>query len=308
MHSLDTAWQSLERQFELACSDATRTARQRLIADLNQIFRRLRHYENEEQWMGALRDGVCQHAARFGIFTLKDGVLRLRAQQNLDVREDLEFATAGASAFVAAIESRDPLVALQTAGEVGPALQSKDAGQRAQLFPLTNGTRVVAVLFAVEDKDSDMGALELIAEMAATVLERQSNQALHSQIGPASPKLTKQDEDGTVASEKVRERASFPAWAELDARQRSLHGKARRFSRVAVAEMQLARPEAARAGREQSNIYMFLQNEIDKARESYRKQFMTAPSMVDYLHLELVETAAAGDESKLGADYPGHLV
>ena len=275
MHALDTAWQSLEREFELACSDATRTARQRITAELNQIFRRLRHYENEEQWIGALRDGVSSHATRFGIFTLKDGVLRMRAQQNLELGEDLEFAAAGASAFLAAIESRDSLVALQTAGEVGTALQAKEAGQRAHLFPMANGTRVVAVLFGVEDKRSDMGALELIAEMAATVLERQSNQTLHSQIGPALPKITEQDQDGAATSEKVRESSTFPAWADLDVKQRSLHGKARRFSRVAVAEMQLARPEASRAGREQSNIYMFLQNEIDKARESYRKQFMT---------------------------------
>jgi hypothetical protein len=30
--------------------------------------------------------------------------------------------------------------------------------------------------------------------------------------------------------------------------------------------------------------------------------------MGDYLHLELVRTAAEGDELKLGADYPGQLV
>ena len=34
---------------------------------------------------------------------------------------------------------------------------------------------------------------------------------------------------------------------------------------------------------------------------------MTNPSMVDYLHLELIRTAAGGIEQKLGADYPGQL-
>jgi hypothetical protein len=72
--------------------------------------------------------------------------------------------------------------------------------------------------------------------------------------------------------------------------------------------MQLAKPQGCRAGREQSNLYLFLKPEIDKARETYRKQFMTIPSMVDYLHLELVNTAAEGDEMKLGAEYPGQLV
>jgi hypothetical protein len=72
--------------------------------------------------------------------------------------------------------------------------------------------------------------------------------------------------------------------------------------------MQLFKPEACRAGREQSDLYLFLKNEIDKAREIYSRQFRTISSMADYLHLELVRTAAEGDELKLGADYPGQLV
>jgi hypothetical protein len=102
--------------------------------------------------------------------------------------------------------------------------------------------------------------------------------------------------------------SALPAWADLDERQRALHIRAQRFSRVIVAEMQLFRPEACRAGREQANLYIFLKSELDKARETYRKQFMTIPSMVDYLHLELVHSVADGDELKLGADYPGQLV
>ena len=69
----------------------------------------------------------------------------------------------------------------------------------------------------------------------------------------------------------------------------------------------LARPDAARAGREQNNVYLFLKSDIDSARESYRAQFMRDKSIVDYFHLELVRTAAEGDESKLGAEYPGPL-
>ena len=96
----------------------------------------------------------------------------------------------------------------------------------------------------------------------------------------------------------------LPLWADLDESQRQLHIRARRFARVTVAEMQLSKPEACRAGREQGDLYLFLESEIDKAREIYSKQFRTISSMADYLHLELVRTAAGGDELKLGADYP----
>jgi hypothetical protein len=50
-----------------------------------------------------------------------------------------------------------------------------------------------------------------------------------------------------------------------------------------------------------------LGKEIDKARDTYRKQFMTIPSMTDYFHRELVGSILGGDASKLGADYPGEL-
>jgi hypothetical protein len=150
-----------------------------------------------------------------------------------------------------------------------------------------------------------MNALELIAGLASSVLERKSNAGLHAQISilpdipPAAP---------VVPAEQPKPEIKLPAWGDLPADQRQLHMRAQRFARVTLAEMQLARPEAFRAGREQGDLYLFLKREIDKARESYRKQFMTISSMVDYFHQELIQTAAAGDEQKLGADYPGRLL
>ena len=48
---------------------------------------------------------------------------------------------------------------------------------------------------------------------------------------------------------------------------------------------------------------------IDVARDSFHKTFFTAcPSMVDYLHLELVRTLANDNPELLGCDYPGPIV
>jgi hypothetical protein len=167
----------------------------------------------------------------------------------------------------------------------------------------------VAILFAADQEYIDLNALELVAGLASAVLERYSNVSLHSRIEPATkeratePAVPIQREVAPPAA-----KPTLPAWADLSEGQRALHIRAQRFSRVAVAQMQLAKPEACQAGREQSNLYLFLKPEIEKARESYRKQFMTIPSMMDYLHIELVKTAAEGDEMKLGAEYPGQLV
>jgi hypothetical protein len=273
---------------------------------LNQIFRRLRYYEGEDQWIGAVRDGVSNFAAQFGIFTQKDNVCLLRAQANLGVPENLEIRAASAHAFAAALESRDPVVALRSRGEVGPSLSIEPPSSRAHLFPITNTGRAVALIFVAENDPLDVTALELIAMMASAVLERRSNLAIHSQIASAAAHQTSEaDRDGEGM---ISRRAPLPPWNNLSEDQLLIHQKARRFSRVAVADMEMRRPEGCRAGREQNDLYMFLQSEIDKARENYRKQFMTTHSMVDYLHLELINTAAEGDEHKLGADYPGQLL
>jgi hypothetical protein len=279
---------------------------------LNQLVRRLRQYQTETEWVASILSGAAKFAPQFALFSLQDGQLRLRGQQNLHLSNDFSFPLASVAAFKSAAESKDPVIALRSPGEVGAALSTQGPQDRAHLFPITNGSRVSAILFAPDTGESDTQALELIAGLGSLVLERQANSSLHAQIAPAPrPEPHPATAPEPVAPNNGRTEArtsALPAWADLDEQQRTLHIRAQRFSRVTIAEMQLFRPEACRAGREQANLYIFLKAELDKARDTYRKQFMTVPSMVDYLHLELVNTVAEGDEHKLGADYPGQLV
>ena len=186
------------------------------------------------------------------------------------------------------------MVALRSASEVGEKLSSVNRADRAHLFPISNGDRVVAVIFAVGN-DLDPGGMELWGSVASLAVQRPANLGLHTQITLAS-----------VTSAKAPERR-LPVWAHLPPDEQHNHMRARRFARVKVAEMEISRPEACRAGRKEGDFYLFLKREIDAARDSYRKQFMTNPQMTDYLHLELVKIAGEGDEQKLGADYPGQL-
>lgn len=300
MHALDSVWEDVRRECDAACSRSAQAARSQITHQLNQIFRCLHSYQGEGAWVAAILDGVCLFAPEAAIFVPKDGVLQLRLQRNMELPENFSFAASAAGAFAAAVESKDPVIALRTPSEVSEALSSAEEGARAHVVPVLNGKRVAAVVFAASSDYSDVNALELIAGMASAVLERQANTALHTQI--AAPKPVAATSNGTAAVRKT-----LPTWADLSLQHRTLHIQAQRFSRVKVAEMQLARPEVSRAAREQGNLYLLLKNEIDIARQAYATQFMTIPSMVDYLHLELVRSAAEGDESKLGADYPGQL-
>lgn len=304
MHALDQAFETIRRDFDAACAQRARAARYQLTNELNQLLRRFRHYQNEAEWIAALLDGATRFAQHAAIFSLQNETLRLRAHSNLDLPAEITFPLASAPAFASAVESHDPIIALRTASEVTQDLAASEPGERCHLFPIMNGSRTVAILFAADQEYMDVNALELVAGLASAVLERQSNTSLHSQIAPSRSEPLAP----VPAAEPPEKKSALPPWADLSEEQRALHIKAQRFARVAVAEMQLAKPQGCRAGREQSNLYLFLKPEIDKARETYRKQFLTIPSMVDYLHLELVNTAAEGDEMKLGAEYPGQLV
>jgi hypothetical protein len=301
----DAASSFVEHETE---SKERQVARLQLTAELNQLLRRLASYRNEGEWTAALNEATSRFAAESAVFSVEGGSLRLRAQNGLNLADKLSMPVRSAGAFAAAIKSKDPVVALRTPSEVGGPLSKASGGDRAHIFPIQNGSRLVAVLFAAGTDRIDVNGLELLAGVASLALQRPANSAIHTQIGPASAAGT-----GTAPSGEKQDGASglaprpFPSWARLSVDERDLHIRAQRFSRVKVAEMEISKPEACRAGRKENNFYLFLKREIDSARDSYRKQFMKTPHMSDYLHLELVRSSVGGDEQKLGADYPGPL-
>ncbi|MFL6417334.1 MAG: hypothetical protein ACJ74Y_16890 [Bryobacteraceae bacterium] len=305
MNFPDRAWEELKREFSALSLQAVKAGRSELTKELNQSIRRLRHYQGEREWSSAFIDALARFTPEAAVFALTNDVLALRRQVNLDLPEDLQFPIASAPAFRSAVESKDAVVALRSPSEVTEHLSRPGSFGRAHLLPVSNGNRVVAIAFAAEGEDADLNGLELVVGVASAVLERQSNREMHGQIASAS---TKQPAPGEASPNKTNGNRSLPRWAELDDKGQMLHIRAQRFSRVTVAEMQMSRPEACRAGREKENLYLFLKNEIEAAREAFRTQFMIIPSMVDYLHMELVRVAAEGDERRLGADYPGQLI
>lgn len=325
MHPLHSAWEAVKEQFDSACSQSARAARWGLTNDLNQLLRRLRQYRDEAEWISILLEAVARIVGEVAIFEVASaGVapdsspqLRLRAQSGLQLPGELSFPASDGAAFAAVLLSRDPSVAMRTASEVTPLLAQAardgdqngqhDSGvQRCYVLPITNGDRVAVMVFAAGSEYVDMNALELICGLGSAVLERNANRQLHLQVAP--PPIVAKAPSPEPPAASSRHRQTLPRWADLPELERTRHVQAQRFARVTVAELQLAHPDACRNGRDSKNLYLYLKGDLDKAREKFRRNFMEIPSMVDYLHMELVSTAASGDESKLGVEYPGPLV
>jgi hypothetical protein len=114
---------------------------------------------------------------------------------------------------------------------------------------------------------------------------------------------------GVLVATEAPAASEKSTWDELSPEDQQIHFRAQRVARVQVAEMRLHHGDAVQAGRTRGNLYEVLHKPIETARETFRQTyFSTCPSMVDYLHLELVRTLANGDPELLGKEYPGPMV
>ena len=240
--------------------------RSEISATLNQSVRRLRTFKSESQWGDALVESVASFCTRALLFTVSENTLRL---QGVDLTP-IPIGTV--PAFAAVIESKDPIVAMRTRGELSAGLANylkEVPGARCWLFPILKGDRVAAVLYA--DGEVDAGAVELLSNVAGAVLS--GHQATPTPLP-----------------------------------ERKEHLEAQRMARVQVAEIVLYHSHALQSGRANRDLYQSLKPEIDARRQVFRRRFLeNSPAMADYLHRELVKTLANDDAQLLGVDYPGPL-
>jgi len=88
--------------------------------------------------------------------------------------------------------------------------------------------------------------------------------------------------------------------------ERRLHNDARRFARLLVSEIKLYNEQKVNEGRDNGDLYDRLREAIDRSREMYDKRVQPqVAAKFDYFHYELVSNLAQGNDSMLGASYPG---
>lgn len=268
---------------------------------LNEVLRRLRQYKTEHEWTAAVLDGAGSFTSSCAVFRLDGGTLRALGQRRIDLLPPgYTLPIVQARAFSTAVEFNDSSVTLRIPSEVGPQLSSSQPMDRAHILPISRGDRVVAFLYSEEGEDTDASGLELIAGMASLALRTVDTSTI--QIQPALSNGVPAAPEPPAAPSPVR----LPDWVHLKPEDRNRHTRAQRFARTRLAQLCLARPEAIEEGLKQGDLYLFLKKEIDLARDQYRAQYMTDRNMQDYIHSELVRVAG-GDETKLGAEYPGQM-
>ncbi len=295
---LENRLSQLVAETELLFADARQRARGELADELNQAARRLFQAEGAEELASTLTSVAAGYASTVLVFRLEGDVAR---SPRIDV------PLSAAAAFAGAIQTRDPVIAAATPGEVSGALMellAHSAEDRAYVFPLVAAEKVPALLYACGTVQGP--ALELLAQVAAAAWIRWLPPPPPAEAPANAGDLV------TIAPAASPPPVSPPPvspWDRLSTEEQQIHLRAQRWARVRMAELRLRQSAAVQAARAKGNVYEALREPLDHAREEYRKAFFTpCPSMVDYLHLEMLRTLAHEDADLLGKDYPGPLV
>jgi hypothetical protein len=303
---ISTLLPDLESELGKFVSEQCARARRDLADELNQAARRIEQAADAAAIAATLVEATAALSAGAALLAVGDSALRGQQIRGLaepcaETFRNLAMPLEVAPALAEAVRSRDPVTAMATAGEISGELASllgRAYQERIQVYPLAAAGRVCAVLCTWGNINGP--AVELLAQIAAAAW----------QAIPAPSGIVQVTRLETSASTKAAMPPSGPglSWDKLSAAEQQIHLRAQRRARVAVAEMRLHAAEAIESGRAQRDLYAALGPRIDAERESFHKQYFSAtPTMVDYLHLELLRTLAHDDPHVLGKDYPGSL-
>ena len=264
---------------------------------LNEAVRRIRLAPDPVELAAALIDGAVSFASGVALLRISDDHAlgeRIRgvSAQQAETFRDLRIALAAAPALAEAAQGQDPVTALCEAAQISPQLSTL-AGElkgRVVIYPLLVRGRVTAILCSWGVAQT--AAVELLTQLAGVVWSALPEPARLAQIGT-----------------QIRTDGARSAWESLAPEEQRIHLRAQRVARVEAAEIRLQEADAVASGRARRDLYRHLRGRIDQARAAFHKTFFEAcPSMVDYLHLELLHTLANDDSDLLGKDYPGPLV
>ncbi len=293
---------------ESLVAQAREGSRREFADQMNQAVRRIRQSPDVEELGTTLMDTVAEFCAGAAWFRVQDDTLRgggVRAGAHSEELRELEVPLRTAAAFATAVETRDPVVAAASASEISErvaGLAESSAQNRVSIHPIVVREQVPALVCAWGNVQES--TVELLTQVAAGVWAELTRPPAPQllQIAPAPPEA--------VLSPPAQPEAPPPrsTWESLSPEHQQVHLRAQRFARVHVAELRLNEPEAVQAGRAQHDLYSRLQKPIDTMRETFQKSFFVAcPTMVDYVHLELLRTLAHDDQELLGKEYPGPM-
>ncbi len=148
-------------QAQTLYAEARELAREELAMELNLSVRCLRRSTTLEELAATLADTAAHFAGGAIVFRVADRVAKSE-------KMDLAISLASAPALASAVETRDPVTAIATSGEVSVLLAERlghAPEDRAYIYPIVVKDGVPAILYAWGDAQAP--AVELLVQVTA---------------------------------------------------------------------------------------------------------------------------------------------
>jgi hypothetical protein len=239
-------------------------------AALQRAARALRQSESIDQWIQIVADAAAAFAARVALFSIDGDRVVAKALRGPGELPAEPVALSEAPALQQVIDSKELVVCLTAASQLGGALFSPALAKRAHLLPVVGKSRVLGILYA--EGDANLPALETLTALAAGSLELRKVNGTAPLIQPAA-----MEPEHRHPVEPVAAVAAAPVAAE------AVDWRAQRGASVAVAKLILQHGETLAEGRARGKVYAALRLPIEAARLEFRDRF---PGKENYLEAE----------------------
>lgn len=312
----ETRLSQLSTELEVLFAETRDRARRDFAEQINQAVRRMRQASDSEELAATLVDAASLFSSAVAFLRIDGDAARGERIRGVGPEAAESFPglvipLASAAALAGAVETRDPVTAVPSENEVSATLSGifkHTHDSRVTIFPILLRDVVRALIYTSDVTQT--ASVETLCQVGAAIWG--SLEPVVIKVAPPTPELIQIVAPGPVptpVAEPAPPERPRPTWESLPPAEQQVHVKAQRFARVQVSQIRLHDAPSVQSGRVKGDLYSALRQRIDDTRTVFRDRFFAAcPSMVDYLHLELVRTLAHDDADLLGKDYPGPLV
>lgn len=265
----------------------------------------------------ALLEGASSFSGRAALFVVRGGAATGWQARGFADDGAIKAVTLDAGKGLAARAMQDRMPVAAAASDFDAQFNS-DFGNpvdgNALVLPLVVKDKVAAFVYAdagmEEGGTIDASALQLLLRDAGLWLELLALRKSGGAAPAAAPERTPAEPMVAPTEKAVESAATLTAssaavaTAALSPEDQEVHKKAKRFAKLLVDEIKLYNQAKVAEGRENSDIYERLKEDIDKSRATYDKRYgQTAAADGDYFTEAVVRILADNDSSLMGSSF-----
>lgn len=275
---------------------------------LNSAIAAIQEAASQAEILRRLMEGCVQFAGRCALFVVKGrsiaGWLAFGFQDDDSIKNFILDTATGPVAQ--AIQDRIPVST--TISDFDPGFASAvgtpvEGG--CQVLPLVVRQKVAAVVYvdaglAPEEK-FDAHAIQLLMRFTGLWIELLALRKAVPEEAQAVSAAAPAGNSPAMAPEVAVAREAPAALSPEDA---EIHKKARRFAKLLVEEIKLYNGQKVTEGRQNKDIYVRLQDEIEKSKATYARRYAESTAAnADYFTEELIRVLADNDVTLMGAGF-----